>query len=87
MQKANGELVPGGLAMVIGCVIPENTKHIGQIILLGDACLLDLGPGFIVDEWTKPDGKKIAALSRHLIPINPEADPLHVSEREKCTND
>jgi len=82
MQKANGDLVPGGLAMVIGSV-HKNSEYIGSTVTLVRSVRHRLGDAWLV-EGPSNDPFKDKALSRHLMPINPEADPLHVSEREKC---
>lgn len=84
MEQAKGELVPGGLAMVIGCLKPENSYRIGHIVELGRAIEVVDGVGFIIDEWKK-DGREFVALARHLMPIKPEADPL-TQEQDKCTH-
>lgn len=101
MQKSNGELVPGGLAMVIGAT--NCRANIGAMVELDHFVkrgeLAPSGNPVIVDAWIcfsdllicrggkfVKDGYSIHR-PEHLMPINPEADPLHVSEREKCTND
>ena len=104
MQKANGELVSGGLAMVVGAyALTQNIGKIGELVQFvqdkeiytgpdgekyqhdGESCWIIVGEGLLGrvgdDEITDTFALHIPA---HLMPINPEPDPLHVSEREKC---
>lgn len=99
-MRAGGELVPGGLAMVIGCV--RNPINIGKIVTTEKFSKRgDFAPdGTLFDDedaWfcTAPDlfvmnaNKAIVNTgysyigAEHLLPINPSADPLEISQQQE----
>jgi hypothetical protein len=101
MENAKGELVPGGLAMVIGCARdPSNIgKSVTTEFLAEEGHVVDgrvysggdgsgwycTAPGLAV--YRQGVGPVVTGYayidSSHLMPINPEADPLH-TEQEQC---
>jgi hypothetical protein len=99
MQTAKGELVPGGLAMVYGMVrdvhlngaIVELVEyHSGGDYyspITGDGCTapegwLVRGDALSYTQYPEENGQSVIE-SKKLMPIKPEADPLH-TEQEKC---
>lgn len=85
MEQAKGELVPGGLAMVIGSV-HEDSPHVGIIVSLIKSFDHNLGKAWQI-EPLEEDPEKESVLAIHLMPINPEADPLETTkERDLCLN-
>lgn len=81
MQESKGELVPGGLAMVIGSV-HDDSPYIGCIVELIEPCEHPYGQAWLVSPPAE-EPHKDKALAIHLMPIKPEADPL-AKEQEKC---
>lgn len=93
-NQPRGELVPGGLAMVIG---GSNIGVLVEILARSEAgesvkcpdgvdrtrrCgvlgFLVTGPGFISEVYGGRWGFKKA---HHLLPINPSADPLEINQQ------
>lgn len=75
----NAELKPGMMAMVIGSV-HGYSKHIGKIVTLKDS-----GVDILGEYWTfieEIDDTAWKVLSKHLMPIKPEADPLYTKEEQ-----
>lgn len=89
METAKGELVPGGLAMIYGLVVDvEYNSKICTLVGHVDAVYpswREDGCDFCPTDWAcdleKEKGSVFARAN--LMPINPEADPLHVEE-EQC---
>lgn len=86
-EQAKGELAPGGLAMVYGLV--HDTELNGcTVTLMGR--VEDLWPEHKWnaeherDDWAV-EGLAVIFHARNLMPIQPEADPLH-TERDLCLN-
>ena len=78
----NAELKPGMMALVIGSV-HGYSKHIGKIITLKDSGIDILGEYWIFIEEIDDVAWKV--LSKHLMPIKPEADPLHIKEEQHAS--
>jgi hypothetical protein len=91
MENAKGELVPGGLAMVIKGESTGETCTIVRLLVdnlekhdLGDGCYSkgdNDGSLSAVVEFR--DEERYLFSQSYLMPIKPEADPLH-TEQEKC---
>ena len=91
MENAKGELVPGGLAMVIKGESAGETCTVVRILI--DNCNThDLGDGSYsegdndgslsaVVEFS--DEERFLFSQSYLMPIKPEADPLH-TEQDQC---
>lgn len=82
MEQAKGELVPGGLAMVYGLVVDVELNGIFcETVRLADLEDCDeYEPG----DWVcNCHGEQMVFGRANLMPINPEADPLH-TEETKC---
>lgn len=96
-----GELVPGGLAMIVGC--NSNPFNIGRIITTEKlASFGDIGPDGSTyggpGGWLcRGDGLFVSRLGggvekadycysdpRHLMPINPCADLLEITQQQEC---
>ena len=79
----NAELKPGMMAMVIGAY--SNPSLIGKTVEIVEEAheewIRNIGYGFIVT-GAEP---LIWALSKHLMPIKPEADPLHTKEEQHAS--
>lgn len=75
------ELQAGMLALVIGaCHRPENIGKIVKIVKeAGEIEISVFGHGFVVEGLGNADW----ALTKHLLPIKPEADPLDVTNKEE----
>ena len=75
------ELQPGMLALVIGCY--KNPEHIGKIVTIvseaPEKAIEKYGHGFII-KGVEPQKW---ALSKHLKPIRPEADPLDQKQQQE----
>ena len=101
MDQAKGELVPGGLAMVIGCMVDQS--NIGMIVVTESqvehgstydgymyngpsGAWLCTADGLYVLRGGEPVRAGYAYIdAEHLMPINPEADPLETTqERDLC---
>lgn len=83
MEAAKGELVPGGLAMVVGSV-HKDSPYVGITVSLIKKVDHYLGAAWNI-EPLEEDPEKDLVLEVHLMPINPEADPLETKqEHEKC---
>ncbi len=96
-NQPRGELVPGGLAMIIGArYCPEN---IGKIVTLERYVTKgDMICGYSVDadgwhikgdlmSWTSRGAVKMReslAMPAQLLPINPSADPLEITQQQEC---
>ena len=78
----NTELKPGMMAMVIGSV-HGYSKHIGKIVTLKDSGFDILGEYWIFIEEIDDTAWKV--LSKHLMPIKPESDPLHTKEEQHAS--
>lgn len=84
-EQPKGELTPGGLAMVYGLV--HDTELNGHTFTL-KGLVEDIWPnhqwgeGHERDDWAVED-QPVIFHARNLMPIKPEADPLH-TERELC---
>lgn len=72
----NTELKPGMMALVIGSTgyKPETIGMIIEIELVTT----------IVAFWTH-EGKPLHTLRHHLMPIKPQADPLHTKEEQHAS--
>ncbi len=93
INQPRGELVPGGLAMVIGG--PERPEDIGLLVTLIE--LAQPGqyykhPSWSHDlneeneaAWLVELNEEEGALKRpqHLLPINPSADPLEITQQQE----
>lgn len=90
-DQARGELVPGGLAMTYG--LNEHPEANGNFV-----CLLYFGEHVVKGSdapvfgwyceggWMKAYTKKGKGVigAKNLMPINPEADPLSIDQRQEC---
>lgn len=80
----NTELKPGMMAMIIGS-IHEDSDHIGKIVTLKDCGFID-GYG---EYWRfEQEINEFAwrALSKHLMPINQDPEPLHTKEEQHASS-
>ena len=79
----NTELKPGMMAMIIGAV--NNPKSIGKIVEVCEQVPYVYeaihGHGYFV-KGVEP---LMWALSKHLMPIKPQADPLHTKEEQHAS--
>jgi len=97
-MKAGGELVPGGLAMIIGgsnmgavvelvhptypgCIYnaPDGRRY--RLKADGEPGFLVRGPGFVSQAFGGNEGYKKV---KHLLPINPSADPVEITQQQEC---
>lgn len=98
-NQSRGELVPGGLALVISARVCQ--ENVGQIVTvvrrvqLGDmhnGYQIAIGEGWLIEgeELLAPtsDGIKKVGFgvceSHRLMPINPEADPMDINDQMEC---
>lgn len=96
-DQARGELVPGGLAVIISA--KHCHENIGKIVTLERYVKKgDLIGGYLVDadgwhitgdlvSWNSIGSvrmKHSLAMPYQLMPINPEADPLSIDQRQEC---
>lgn len=98
METSKGELVPGGLAIVTGCkkdpsnvgkiVTTERKAASGEVVggytYIGDGGWFCTGEGLVVLRGGRPVVTGHSYIDdSHLMPINPEADPLALEE-DQC---
>lgn len=76
-NQPRGELVPGGLAMIIGSIHGQS-EYIGTIVTLVDRFHCHYGAAWRTEPV--PSGACVA-LEDHLLPINPSADPLEITQQ------
>lgn len=76
-NQSRGELHPGGLALVIGS-IHEDSCYIGTTVVLVKKTDSPFGEAW---ETESVSSGAFMALARNLVPINPEADHLDITEQ------
>ncbi len=79
INQPRGELVPGGLAMIIGSIHGES-GYIGTTVTLVERFHCQYGAAWRTDPV--PSGACVA-LEKHLMPINPSADPLEITQQRE----
>ena len=89
-NQPRGELVPGGLAMVYGDVeTPQANGRFVTLVEFGDYRCIghpDLVSGWDCKaEWLREIAPVDSAvfLAKNLLPINPSADPLEISQQQE----
>ncbi len=105
-NQPRGELVPGGLAMIVGSALPEN---IGKTVVLVSRISADQDvvykqayykSGIARWEVKTPNGERSLSIPSFegpirqdseglcrevwLMPINPTADPLEITQQQEC---
>ena len=79
----NAELKPGMMALVIGAV--SNPSSIGRIVEVCEQVPCTYSAAYGHGYFVKGVEPSIWALSKHLMPIKPEADPLHTKEEQHAS--
>lgn len=75
------KLEPGMLAIIVGSV-HDDSPHVGKTVTLKDKGYLEmLGEFWNIEEPLSFDAWRV--LSKHLLPIKPEADPLETKQEQE----